>query len=650
MGPAGERRRLRRELLSLAARATGMRQDARVEGDQAFARTARLIAAVAVLVVAGIFVSTYAVHDFVVAVGSDTAQAVWRSNVVSELGLEGLPDPGPNVLDAGVDRPGLPLLLAILHGLFDVSPAASAFGLPAAAAAALALAAGAFATGVLGRPLWSFGLVAVLAGASVNVDLFAAGYFDSLVASVVLLGAFVLLLAPDAGARTDVGGAALLAAGALFHWPFAAFAAGLLLATAAWIVVASTPRDRSPGIRIAIGVAAGAVAGWVLLTLAPGRLLSPQLPDRGELLVKLSRLYPGPAIPVVVTLAVGGLVALRGVRETPLAGRRLLTLWALTAGGGVVLIEAGMEVPAHRLVALAIAVPILAGVALATVLAAAGSSRRVWLAVGAGVLAAAVVVGGAGLTASSWLERRASVDAGHLSALEVVVATVETAPPGRPVVVVVDSPRQPVHGVTPAIRRIRALMDPARVADVHIFLGRPEDALAGRRTERPEDPEFTRDSDLVWPAVAPVLDDDPVVIVSGLFYKGIAEVVAAHPEASRAHGLVAFGVPIGQPQPEVEPHGFGEAVRTALLLFATVFVAGLGWSWWLLAPRPLLRTGMAPALGLGALGLAGFVADRLGLKVGSAGAAWGVLAAATAVGWMLVLLRARGIRARGSGR
>jgi hypothetical protein len=195
-----------------------MRQDARVGGDEAFARSARLIAVAAVLVVAGVFVSTYAIHDFVVAVGSDTPQAVWRSNVVSELGLDGLPEPGPNVLDAGVDRPGLPLVLAILHGLFGVAPEASAYGLPAGAAAALALAAGAFAIGVLRRPLWSFGLVALLAGASVNVDLFAAGYFDSLFAAVVLLGAFVLLLESEAGTRTAVGGAALLAAGTLFHW------------------------------------------------------------------------------------------------------------------------------------------------------------------------------------------------------------------------------------------------------------------------------------------------------------------------------------------------------------------------------------------------------------------------------------------------
>jgi hypothetical protein len=198
--------------------------------------------------------------------------------------------------------------------------------------------------------------------------------------------------------------------------------------------------------------------------------------------------------------------------------------------------------------------------------------------------------------------------------------------------------------VTAAIRRIRALMDPARVADVHIFLGRPEDALAGRNSERPEDPEFTRDSDLVWPAVAPVLDDGPVVIVSGLFFKNVAAVAAAHPEASRAHGLVVFGGRIAQPVSEVAPHGFGEAVRTALLLFTSVLVAGLGWAWWLLPPRPMLRPGLAPALGLGALGLAGFVADRVGLKVGSAGAAWGVLAAVTALGWALVVLGARRTR------
>jgi hypothetical protein len=615
-----------------------MRQDARMAIDPARA-AARLFAAAAVIVIAAIFLSTYGVHDFEWAVGSDTTQAVWRSNVVSELGLDGLPEPGPNVIDAGVDRPGLPLLMALQHGLFGVSPAEGAFGLPAAAGAGLALAAGAFAVGVLGRSPLVFGAVAVLVGASVNVDLFAAGYFDNLLAAVALVGAFALLLQPDRAWPGMIGGSALLAAGALYHWPVAAFAAGIVLATGLWTVVASRDAEgRAIAFRLVAGVGAGAAMGWILLWLAPGGLLSPELPDRGELLDKLARLYPVAVVPLVVVLVVGGLLALRGVRGTALAGRRLLIVWVITAAGGVSLIAAGRDIPAHRLVAFAIAVPILAGVALGALITVADRRWGVVAAIGAGALAVAVMAGAATLTLSSWLARPPAVDPAHVPGLRAVAATVDAAPSGRPVVLVVDAPGLPGHGVTPAIRRVRASIDPARVDDVHIFLGRPDDALAGRRTERPDDPSFTADADVVWPAVSPVLDDDPVVIVSGLFYKDVASVVAAHPDADRTHGLIVFRGSIGSASTETPPHGLESAIRTALLLFATVFLAGLGWAWSIVPSRTLVRAGMAPAIGLAALALAGFAADRLGLSVGSAEVSWGVLIAVALAGWVPFLV------------
>ncbi len=631
MGSAGDRRRVRRGVLS--------------SGRGAHAAQAASIVA-ALLIVAGVYLGTYAIHDVRTAVGSDTPQAVWRSNVVAQLGLDGLPAPGPNVIDAGVDRPGLPIVVAVVAGIGGVSPAEIAFGLPAAAAAALALAAGAFAIGVLRRPVWLMGVVVLLVGASANVDLFAAGYFDNLLAAVVLLGGFTLLLLPSTGGAGLAGGGLLLAGAAAFHWPIASFAALLLLATAVWTAAAG--RDRATAVRLAAGVGIGAVAGWIVLALAPGRLLSPQLPDRTELLEKLNRLYPIVSVPIVVALAIAGLVLLRAADGPVPAGRRLLTVWALTGAASVVAIEVGVDLPAHRLVAFALAVPILAAVAVGGLIRA-GARVRPAAALGLGILGASVVIGAVVLTATSWWDRPPAIPDARLPALQQLAGVVDATSAGTKVVVVVDAPRLPVHGATTAIRRIRALIDPSRVGDVHVFVGDPGDALAGRQTERPSEPAFTHDADLVWPSVRSVLPHDPVVIVSGLYFRSVAHVAATHPEADAVDGLVVFrgSIPKVSLAYRVGPRARVIAPETAAIFFAIVLFAGIGWAWFL-TREAWLRAGLAPALGLGGLALAGIIADRLGVSVGSRAGAWGVTLVVGAAGWAAVAVTrlGRGSQAR----
>ena len=80
-------------------------------------------------------------------VGSDTPQHVWRSEVVTGLGLEALPafDGRSQALNTNADRPGLPLVLSALSAVTGAHVRDLVYVLPAVAAAAIALAAAALA-------------------------------------------------------------------------------------------------------------------------------------------------------------------------------------------------------------------------------------------------------------------------------------------------------------------------------------------------------------------------------------------------------------------------------------------------------------------------------------------------------------------------
>jgi hypothetical protein len=95
-----------------------------------------------------VFLGRYAVSGTGVApAGSDTSQHVWRSEVVAGLGLDAVPafDGRSQALNTNADRPGLPLVLSALSAFTGAEVRDLAYVFPAVAAAAIALAAAAFA-------------------------------------------------------------------------------------------------------------------------------------------------------------------------------------------------------------------------------------------------------------------------------------------------------------------------------------------------------------------------------------------------------------------------------------------------------------------------------------------------------------------------
>jgi hypothetical protein len=611
------------------------------------------------LLVGALFLAPYLLGRHVVPIGSDTPQGVWRARVAIDAGLDGLPPSGPALLDASTERPGLPVTMAIVNAVTGIDPTGQSFVLPAAIAAVIGLAAGALAVGPLAQPRAAFPIYAVLAGASLHVELMAAGYFDNLLAAAVTLAACTTILSVIDGRRGIAASIALLVAAALFHWMFAAlFLTVLACLWIALLPVSARARRRgvaplsTPAGRLTMIAGGALIAGGVGLALAPGSPAPAVGPMRSEVLAKLGRLAPSIVLPFAGALAFVGTQSLlrpadrgRGIvpleRVPVLRGQRrwggvLLGAWAAVAVVAAVLVVVGIRLPAHRIVAFALAVPVLITTGLLVLVRRARSWRP--------IAGAAVLVLGAGAllapTAASWLGRPAYANADRLSQIERIGAIVDRAPVGRPVVIVTDAPALPGIGATPAIRRVRAVVEPSRVGDVRAFVGSPADLLAGRPSGRPDDPAFEEASTQTWAALGDVAD--PIVVVPRLYHRGFAALAAGWPEAFADDALLVRGAPL---PPEATASPAGPSV--ASLIFGTVGLvivlglAGLGWSWWLL-DRPVRdRVALSPSIGLAVLAIVGFVADRAGMPIGGAGGA-AVLIAAAAAGWVPVVGRRTG--------
>jgi hypothetical protein len=602
------------------------------------------------LVLVAVFLSPYLLHEHVVPLGSDTAQGIWRARVVSELGLDGLPPSGPTLLDASTERPGLPVTMALLQSVTGLDPFEQSFLLPAVLAIVIGLSAGALAVAALGEPRWTFPVYALLVGGSLNVELMAAGYFDNLFAAAVVVAACVTVLLAIDGRRGIGPSITLLSAAVLFHWMFAALFALVLVALLFVLLPASvrarrqgTPRWSTPAGRLGTILGGTAILGGVGLAATPNALAPAGGPARSEVLDKLGRIVPvGAALPSAVLAGLGAW-KLDGTGRRRW-GRILLLVWAGSAAFAAAIVVAGARLPAHRVVAFALAVPLLA--AAGAVWFARLVTRLVtrladgWRPIVALGVAGVIVAGGLAFTIASWTGRPAYVNDDRLAQIERIGAVVDGVAPGRPVVVVTDAPALPGYGATPAIRRIRAVVDPARVGDLHVFIGSPEDLLAHRPAVRPTDPGFETASAAVWRSSASLIGPDPVVLVSRLYYKDFDAEAARWPGERIGNGLLALGAgaPVsGQPSTPASPSsGFLVAGVLGLLLVLTL--VGVGWSWTLLAARAAERVALAPAIGLAALAIGGVVADRLGVAIGSLGGLFVVSVLAVA-GWAPVAWR-----------
>jgi hypothetical protein len=177
---------------------------------------------------------------------------------------------------------------------------------------------------------------------------------------------------------------------------------------------------------------------------------------------------------------------------------------------------------------------------------------------------------------------------------------------------------------------VRAGLPPDQVHRAYVYVGDPENLLAGRPTLRTGEDLFNSRSEFHWRAIEPLLDRDPIVIALWSMDPG-------QPEAGRT--VLAEGVTLirgprpGSPVPRGDlpspsPLGLVGWAVTALLFLGAV---GLGWSAAGVPGAWLERVALAPAFGIAVLVLGGLVAARVGadgpgprpvLAVGLAAIGW----------------------------
>jgi len=622
--------------------------------------------------VAGGLLSVYPAKGFASPVANDTLKYIWRSDLAGRLGLHAITRV-PAGTTVNPDRPAFPVLASLVHAVSGTTAFRLAFVVSPVAAVLIGLAAAALAVEGLGEPGWSRPVYALAVGGSVNVALMSLGYLDNLlVAAVVVACGTCTLMAVD-GRGGGVAASLLLAGAATIHWAFAAVFTAILVALAVVLVPDSLRGRRrgqgllrSPTARLLGITAAGVVGGGGMLLLAPALPRQP-LGGRGVFLKKLRVDGPAYRFEVSGPLAGAGAVA----AALPPSARRfrglaLLLVWALSAGAAVLALHLGMGAPAHRLIAFALAIPILMTALVVGVARAAGRLRWVGRPVGAVVVLA-------GLAASATLAHGVWFDRAHpvwdIYPLRTYPATQEQASaqaeaagsyleryaPGRPTVFVIEpSPTGNSLAVgVAAAGIIRDALPRQELLTTAFFLGRADDILAGRQTVVPNNPRFDRVASRFWGGVRQ-LGPHPIVVQLAAFNPSPAARRSLHTSGAGAI-RVSPGVLVARgPRPAAELPALPPAPRPStaglailvLGILAGLAVAGSGWTAALVPGGWLTRASLSPALGVVVLSMAGLLADRAGLRLGSGGGVV-VLVGASVLGWALAVGRRKLSASRG---
>jgi hypothetical protein len=608
--------------------------------------------ALILLLVPRFYLSIYPRNGWAVPVGSDTPTYVWRSNVVIAEGLNALPDSSPFPFDGNTsnpDRPGYPVLAAIIDSVTGVDPWRLAFVLPAVCGTTIALAACAVAVGGVGEPRWSFAIYGPALGLAAVVSLTANGYLDNLVVdgTLVAAAAAALVVADD---RPAVGGAAvLLAASFALHWMFAALFTAILLGFALVLVPASFRASRrgigithTPSARIgAVAVLGGGLGVGSMLWMPGFQLYTSR--THTDFKEKLDTWLPYLRLPSTATAALVGAVGLSTGRD----GRRLRALalwgtWLLACAAALLAFHRGITLPAQRIVGFALPLWLAAAAAGTWLIRAAwrlASRSAAWLGVLALVPAVAVVaialVYAYRIAGPAWEHATPVVPEPLVESMRAAGPYLDGLPPGTPIVVPVTTGQAgTVFGAVPAFRRLRALAPAERASDLEVYLGDPVDLAAGKPTLRPDIPGYDAASLRYWRALEPALAGrTPVVLAISPFTKETARLSDERPEAVVAPGIVVIEGPLPGSAAAAAPLAvptLGALTDDAARVLLLVTLVGLGWSVGLVRTELLVRAALAPAMGQATLVVAGVVAGRTGISLaGSTGVrvAWATGAA-----------------------
>ncbi|MFN2591038.1 MAG: hypothetical protein ABR518_09750, partial [Actinomycetota bacterium] len=609
-------------------------------------RTTISIIAAAIGVIA-IYLLTYPLHGYRVAIGSDTPVYEWWAR---HAGAAGLGDLGTGAR-AGIVGP-----IAVLSTVTGVVEAEVVAALGPVLAAIVALAAGALVEVVWGRSAGRFALTVVLTG--MYLSLMAPGYFSTLAFGAAFMAGMVMLVVAIDDETTwisIVAASLLFGVAGLSHTLFLALGAVVVGGGAVALVAPSRRalRDgvrwtRTPLPRVGAAIVGGlaVVAGGLGLM---GSLVGLTGSDavavtaRDTLLRRLGfhgfledsyrrkLIHDFPWYRALTVLgAVTAPFASRRARRTllretrddieePRSGRAVdgptrsrffwgaIGAWLVVTAVGMLGLAMGFGTPGQRLAAFCLPLPILAAVGLWSALGEEPRpGRAVRATVIAGITAVYVVVGWMAWNQQRPLATPAAVEQARATG-EALGAQTE----GTPLVVVVDNRGdKPSLFVVRALNYVRAAVPAARIPDVHVFVGSAGDFVAGRPTLTGQH-EHDAIARSFWRGVRPLLRDRPLVVSLQGFdpngFRAAGSLAGATRVAPGVVTLPGFG---GDPcapecaprassltEPGGGPFGPPAPVWIGVLVLLVLGLIGLPWAWSVL-PRPGgPAVAVAPAFG-----------------------------------------------------
>jgi hypothetical protein len=569
-------------------------------------------------------------------------------------------------------RPGFPLMGSVLGAVTGSSPWAMAVVAPIAFAAATGLASAAVAARwrLCGPGLAAF---AFLAGTSGIIARLVAGKVENVMAlwlMAAVLAAAVWSSRPPDPPRVLAGSpqrsdwlarglpvAVLSCAAALVEWPLAVTFVAIVVTAWAVTWVANRRRGGDPAplaareetlralaLAAAAGVCVGLLAAFVWGGVGPGsgiQNLPPGYRYGQRLRDEISLARPRITVPLVLL----GLLVAAGRERRPPALTVVLWVWLL---GTVAVLAAGwVGVPGPTYRALTIALPIAFAASAAPFFPVAGFGRRrhpipapprrhrVVAGLAAAGLAAVALTPGVLFWWKATLGTPTSVE--QLGEVSAAARYAQSLPAGMQVVLVVGRIKLPLTESLLYSRMAASVLPPGDAGRVLVFVGRVQDALAGRPSTGMgpgEDAVLRRLFQGVEPALAagsPILSGrhlDPngfsaSSAAGAPLIGGGSVAIARGPAPAPAQKSAIRLVPIPT---------WPRLTGVSLLVLAVLGAVGFGWSalWLPAAPREV-RLLLAPAFGAASLAVVALILVHVGVPP-SGGGAWATLALALTAG------------------
>ena len=594
---------------------------------------------------------------FGVPIGVDTPSHLWRTRVVSALGLHGLF--GSSVYEyhansANPDRIGLPVLGSVLGSVVHVGPWRLMFVASALGATVLAFAAWALAR-ALAEPRWAAPVYAVAVAISFPFAITARSHLDNALVDGILVAAGAVAVRLARGEPGVWAGILLVTAGVVMHWPIGLMFVGIVGWYAVLLLPVSIQLHRgdnawlaTPSARVGLTAVVAGLFGAGALVLTPGAHVF-STAGRSSYASTGDRLLHWYKLPFTLTAGAVGAVLLwfQSPRRPHRLGLLFYAAWMTPILAGILLFAFGRALPVMRLVGVALPVVLLgaaAGVGLIK-LAARTPGIAAWILTPVAVAAViAVLALQAEVARSSFEGTQPMAHPAEVEAIRTAVAYLTTVAPDRKAVVAIDWPQDPGSdfGVIPSFRRIRAFAPGWYAPQVAVYLGDPANLLSGEETRRPDVPGYDATADTYWGLLEPWLTEDTVVMVLAPFYDGYHALVKEHPDAEIAPGVVLLRGPPPPPgfasPPPLSAPSAAELYRWIALAFLVVAAAGSGWAFALLRLGWADRLAFAPALGLAALTIAGFVLGYARVLVSGPAGRW-MFVGVVAGGWAVALAR-----------